>query len=190
MKPAPRRGTRIVAVLVVVLVTSCATVKREVVIGVNTSGVRVYEGDRLLSNGGTPRLRLEVDRDHELRLEADGHASERLLLRSSVSGVRVLLSAVQTLVLPIVVLPALWPAWIAQGYWYVLEPEEPRVHLRRLAEAPAASSARPHPSPAPAPTPAAPPRPQVGFCGSCGARAALDARFCGGCGAAMPRRRG
>lgn len=151
---------RAAALLPLVLVASCASENREITIRTNPPSARVYEGDVLLHPSGPQRFLVDPRRDHDLRVEADGHEPQRLVIDSSVSGARVTLSIVFTLVLPIVVLPLMWPAWIAQGYFYELEPEEPSVTLVKSSRSPDSTvlvpmvtTPRSTPPPAPAPPP-------------------------------------
>jgi hypothetical protein len=195
---SPRLRAALAAVLV--LAHGCAAVDREVVFRTNPSNVRVSEGGVAVRSVGPGRYKLDPSRDHDLRVEADGYEPTRLLVTSHVSGLRVTLVVVETLCLSIIVLPLLWPTWIATGYWYELEPEEPTVTLVKNSGStgsapvatrptPPASPPRPTPSapaPAPPPPPPQPPPATSAFCGSCGARLVQSAAFCGSCGARVP----
>ncbi len=157
---------RAAALLPLVLVASCAAVDREIVIRTDPPNARVFDGAAPLSpKGGPGRYKLDPSRDHDLRVEADGYEPQRLTVVSTVSGLRVTLVVVETLCLSIIVLPLLWPTWIATGYWYEFEPEEPVVRLLKTdgaSSSPASAAptrpSPPTPAPAPRPTPP-PPRP-------------------------------
>ncbi len=157
---------RAAALLPLVLVASCAAVDREIVIRTDPPNARIFDGDVPLSpRGGPGRYKLDPSRDHALRVEADGYEPQRLNLVSTVSGLRVTLVVVETLCLSIIVLPLLWPTWIATGYWYEFEPEEPVVRLVKTDGSSSSSGSAPTvatprstpPSPAPAPRPTPPP---------------------------------
>lgn len=153
---SPRLRAALAAVLV--LAHGCAAVDREVVFRTNPSNVRVSEGGVAVRSVGPGRYKLDPSRDHDLRVEADGYEPTRLLVTSHVSGLRVTLVVVETLCLSIIVLPLLWPTWIATGYWYELEPEEPTVTLVNSSGSTGPIST-PSPAPAPRPTPTPPPPP-------------------------------
>lgn len=205
MSPRQRAGV----LLPLGLLMSCVAVDRDFPIKINTSTARIYEGETCLSKGGPPRLKLDPSRDHDLRFEADGYEPQRLFIESTVSGLKIFLVVIETLTLPIVVVPIFWPTWVATGYWYDLEPAEPEVRLVPGGGTPSPPQqplrpppqprpvppAPPQPRPAPAPkatsssTPAVapkpqPPRPQArpAFCGTCGTRLPGNTTFCGGCG--------
>ncbi len=204
MSPKQRAG----ALLPLGLLMSCSAVNRVLPIKINTSNVRVYEGETCLSKGGPPRLVLDPRRDHELRFEADGYEPQRLLVESTVSGLNVFLVVIQTLTIPIIALPFFWHTWAATGYWYEFEPTEPEVRLvpiggssstppqppsRPTPSAPVAivpSQPRPVPPPQPRPAPPPPkstsssppavaPKPQP-------PRPQARPAFCGTCGARVP----
>lgn len=196
-RPRPRGR----ALLALVLFASCASASRGVRIDGNTQNIRVYEGDRCLLNGGPTFVTLEVGRDHHLRLEADGYEPQELIITSHVSGLRVLETIGKSLLLPIIAVPFMWPAWIATGHWYVFEPETPKVQMKRRAgwsntssytASPPRTSPPLPPRPTTLPTPPAPSTPAAAarpvFCGQCGARLPSGARFCGGCGLPSPNR--